>query len=89
MKANDLKFHAALVADKNPHDTRVVEDSFKMGKDYLKCLVSKLHKMLDSKIKESEGINQYLNLNWSQYQADNRGYRRAVRDILSLIEETN
>ncbi len=89
MKNSKLKFHSALVADKNPHETRAIEAAFKMGEDYLQCLVNKLNKMLDTKIKESEGINQYLNMNWAQYQADNRGYRRAVRDILSLIEETN
>lgn len=64
-----------------------VEESFKASPTFLRTLADKLEKTLDTKIKDAESFSQYLNPNWAQVQADNRGYRRAVRDILNLFIE--
>lgn len=86
-KNRNLRLNDALTRGMTPHERVKVEDSFKASPTFLRSLADRLEKTLDSKIKESESFSQYLNFNWSETQADNRGYRRAVRDIMNLFIE--
>ena len=83
----NLKLGESLVRVKNPHDRKKIEDSFKAAPSFLRALADRLEINLESKVKDSEGLQQYLNTNWTLYQADNRGYRRALRDVLSMFVE--
>lgn len=53
----------------------------------LRALADRIEKNLEDKIKDSENLKQYMNFNWAEYQADNKGYRRALRDILNMFVE--
>ena len=83
----NLKLGESLVRGKNPHERQKVEESFKAAPSLLRALADRLEINLESKVKDSEGIKQYLNTNWTLYQADNRGYRRALRDVLNMFVE--
>lgn len=83
----NLKLGEPLVRSKNPHDRLKVEESFKAAPAFLRALADRLEYNLESKVKDAEGIQQYLNTNWTLYQADNRGYRRALRDVLNMFVE--
>lgn len=86
-KNRQLKLSDALTRGMTPHERVKVEDSFKASPAFLRALADRLEKNLEAKIKDAESIQQYLNFSWSEYQADNRGYRRAIRDILNLFIE--
>ena len=83
----NLKLGESLVRGTNPHERRKIEDSFKAAPAFLRALAGRLEHNLEVKVKDAEGIQQYLNTNWTLYQADNRGYRRALRDVLSMFVE--
>lgn len=83
----ELKLSETLVRTKNPHDRRKIEESFKASPSFLRALADKIEKTLEDKVKDAEGIKHYLNTNWTLYQADNRGYRRAIRDVLNMFIE--
>ena len=83
----EFKLGESLVRGRNPHDRRKIEDSYKSAPSFLRAFADRLEKNLEDKVKDAEGLKQYLNFNWAEYQADNRGYRRALRDILNLFVE--
>lgn len=83
----ECKLADCLVRGTNPHERKKIEDSYKAAPTFIKVLADRLEKNLEDKITESESIKQYMNTNWAGYQADNRGYRRAIRDVLNLIVE--
>lgn len=51
-----------------------------------KRLTTMLNEKIDSKLRESMNISDYDNNNWAFKQADAQGYRRALSEIISLIE---
>jgi len=83
----NLRLSDSLTRGLTPHERSRVEESFKAAPTLLRAVADRLEKMLDTKLKEAESPASYLNFNWSEYQADNRGYRRAIRDVLNLFME--
>ncbi len=82
-----LKLSETLVRGVHPHERSRIEEAFKASPTFLRAFADRLEKNLDDKIKDSESIKQYMNTNWTLYQADNKGYRRALRDILNMFIE--
>lgn len=87
IQQRELRLGESVVRGKNPHDRKKIEDGFKSSPAFLRALADRLEKNLDDKIKDAESFKQYLNFNWAEYQADNRGYRRALRDVLNTFVE--
>lgn len=85
--SRNLKLSESITRGLTPHERSRVEESFKAAPTLLRAVADRLEKMLNSKLKDAESITSYLNFNWSEYQADNRGYRRAIRDVLNLFME--
>lgn len=83
----ELKLGESLVRGKNPHERQKIESSYKAASTLLRVMADRIEKNLDDKVKDAESIKQYMNFNWAEYQADNRGYRRALRDILNMFVE--
>jgi len=83
----ELKLAESLVRNKTPEQRTKIEESFKAAPSFLRALADRLEAKLEEKIKDSESSKHYLSPNWSEYQADNRGYRRSLREVLNLIVE--
>lgn len=83
----NFRLSEALLRGKEDSDKTKIEDAFKSSKALLRSLADRIEKNLEDKILDSESVKQYLNFNWAEYQADNRGYRRALRDVLNLFVE--
>lgn len=83
----ELRLGESLVRGKHPHERQKIEVSFKAASTVLRALADRIEKNLEDKIKDSENLKQYMNFNWAEYQADNKGYRRALRDILNMFVE--
>ena len=83
----ELKLGESLVRGKHPHERNRIEEAYRSAPSFLRALADRLEKNLDDKVKDAESLTQYLNFNWAEYQADNRGYRRALRDVLNLFTE--
>lgn len=52
---------------------------------FLNLLVAKIEDDLEYHIRKSEDIVNYESDNWHCLQADNLGYRRALRDVINAI----
>lgn len=87
LSKRDLRLHDSLTRGASEEEKKLIENSFKASTTFLRALGDRLDKVLDDKIRESESVASYLTLNWSESQADNRGYRRAIRDVLNLFNE--
>lgn len=82
-----LQLGDSLVRGRAQQDRSNIEESFKSATSFLKVFVTKLDTKLEEKIRDAESIRHYLTPNWSLTQADNRGYRRALRDVMSMLIE--
>jgi len=80
-----LALNDKLVAGLNEDKANNVRESFTASRSFLTSLADELEKKIENKIKESESSSNYEKNSWSQYQADNFGYRRALRDVLNLF----
>lgn len=54
-------------------------------KDIRDILADIVQDKLDTAIKKAEKEDLYETPNWELHQADNRGYRRALREVYSLL----
>ena len=67
------------------------KESFIQG--YLSCgiiretLADFLHSKISSSHKESESKSTYDSPSWSELQADGNGYRRALREVINLLDQ--
>lgn len=70
-------------------EIKIVNGEFK-GSSTMRA---KLNEILLDKIKESEGIaikrSSYELPNWAYLQADTVGYKRALSEVISLIQNDN
>lgn len=55
------------------------------ARKFLKRLKECIEERIEDKVKASENELKYSDANWMLYQADNRGYRRALRDIINIL----
>ena len=59
--------------------------SYKASVDLRERIATVLQDNLDGAVEEAEDDKLYKQPNWELYQADNRGYRRALREAISLL----
>lgn len=64
-----------------------VRINFKEALVVRRRLVKMLNDKIDASAKEGRSKVLYDNPNWALLQADQRGYERAISDIISLIDE--
>lgn len=64
-----------------------VRINFKEALVIRRRLVKMLNDKIDASAKEGRSKVLYENPNWALLQADQRGYERAISDIISLIDE--
>lgn len=64
-----------------------VRINFKEALVVRRRLVKMLNDKIDASAKEGRSKVLYANPNWALLQADQRGYERAISDIISLIDE--
>lgn len=83
--SKELRLAEPLLRGKAPSDIEKIKDSYKAAPAYLKALSARIEKILDDAVTSSESLKQYSSPDWALYQADNRGYRRALREVLALM----
>lgn len=64
-----------------------VRINFKEALVIRRRLVKMLNDKIDASAKEGRSKVLYDNPNWALLQADQRGYERAISDIINLIDE--
>ena len=71
-------------------DPKVADEYWKLAStQYILSLLSEaIEKDLDIAIQSSEKESRYDKPCWSEWLADNTGYRRALRQIKSMIKDT-
>ena len=84
---NKYKFELTPALSKYVDAEKEEDISAEVGhaRRYLNLLVAKLEDELEHCTKQSESIVNYDSPNWQYLQADNLGYRRALRDIINAI----
>lgn len=55
-------------------------------KEVRKLLVEEIQHRIEQSVKSSDSSSKYEIPNWDRYQADQVGFRRALREILSLLD---
>ena len=78
---NNTVLTAGLEADKKTVFIQQYSSSFEVRHRIASILADKLEKT----IKDDEKKDLYEVPNWELHQADSRGYRRAIREALSLL----
>lgn len=68
-------------------DATEIKANFKEALVLRRRLVRLLEGDIDSSIKQSRSKLLYENPNWALLQADQRGYERALAEIIALIDE--
>lgn len=68
-------------------DATEMKANFKEALVLRRRLVRLLEADIDSSIKQSRSKLLYENPNWALLQADQRGYERAIAEIIALIDE--
>jgi len=82
-----LKLNASLLRNKSDEQKERLKESFTAAKTLLNTLADKLEDKLEDAVTEAESKSNYADKDWPLFQADNFGYRRALRDILKLYTE--
>jgi len=82
-----LRFDSRLVRGRKEEEKKRIEESFNAAPTYLKALADRLESKVEESVMNAESMNQYLAPNWALRQSDSRGYRRALREVLSTFTE--
>lgn len=70
-------------------DKEAYEQYWKDGstKAIRKLLIEELSARIEQAIVSSEKKDKYDLVNWTQFQADNLGYRRALRELKNILDD--
>ena len=69
----------------NAEDRKEFESEYRQAVNVLTRIRHYLQKEIDRSVEDAEKDEHYDIANWSLFQADNRGYRRGLREALHLI----
>lgn len=77
----------SLLSGIDEKDQEEVIQSFRSSLRFREQLIKVLSTKIEASRKESITKSSYDKPAWSEYQADNNGYERAVREVISLLNE--
>lgn len=80
-----FRLHDTLTRNVSGEKLEIIEESFAEAKTFLTELQSLMEARLAEKVKASEANQNYESPSWALIQADNVGYRRALREIMNLF----
>lgn len=84
LQSSSFNKHLTKDEDRTAFYLHYNENSF-LREVIRKTLIDKV----ESSIKEAESKDKYSTPNWEYYQSDNLGYRRALREVLNLLNLEN
>lgn len=68
-----------------PDKEQEIKDEMGHARRFLNLLAQRLEKDLEDMVKESENLLDYDKANWQYMQAENLGYRKALRKAISYL----
>lgn len=88
MQLTKYKFELSNPIERLLKDDQVesVKEDLKFARRFLNALTYRVQKELDDTIKDNESTVHYENPNWTYLQAEQLGYRRALRKVLEFID---
>lgn len=72
-----------LVEDKEAYEQYYNEGSTRAIR---KLIAEELRNRIEIAVIKSENLERYEGGNWAEYQSDSIGYRRALREIIRLLD---
>ena len=72
---------------KGSQEAKDIQDAFKASSFLRRRMMEMLQSMLDEELSSKTSDNAYDNHNWAFKQADSVGYARAIKRMMSTLEE--